>query len=243
MVVVKLSTSLLLPAELAEIGGAYIKAIEESALENPYILGVLALLAKDLATLNHAMAVVRKIELVNEVAELDNLRDDLFMAFRDLVSSFRLRRAAELKAAYEKIWPLIEQAGTTLYSLGYTEESGKMEAMFGEMDKTDKQEALTLMNAAGVYTDLKTTQGEFAALYSTRLNLESEKEYVTVTEARKPTNKHINFLLDAMEHLDEMEPDTHTDLIKKLNQITSTMLTTARARQTRKENDNDQPME
>lgn len=232
----KLSASLLLPAELAETVSAYIRTIVDSGLGNSFILGIIMLLEKDLKGLNNALTAVRVNQLVDDVSEADAIRDDLFIGFRDLVDAYKRRRDASLIAAYEMIWPIIEKAGTRLYGLGYTEQSGKLEALFAKLDKPKYQEALTILNAIGIYAELKQAQKRFLKLYNDRQDIDTSS-FLTLKEAKRPTVPHVNSLLDALNILDEVEPDTHTDIINKVNAITSSIMTTVRARKTKSEND------
>lgn len=233
----KLRTSLLLPAELSEIVAAYLRTIEDSGLENPFISGIVTLLTADLTKLNQAITAVRINQLVDDVAEADAIRDDLFIGFRDMVDTHKRRRDPALIAAYEVVWPLIEKAGVSLYKLGYTAQSGQMEALFAELDNPDQQAAIATMNATGIYAELKQAQADFTALYQSRLNADSDMNYPTLGEAKSVTIPHVNALLDSIDILDQMEPDTHTALIDKLDVITSSIMSTARARKTRGENE------
>ena len=46
----------------------------------------------------------------------------------------RRRKKPHLKEAYDQVWPIIKKAGTRLYRLGYQEQSGKLKALFQELD-------------------------------------------------------------------------------------------------------------
>ena len=139
--------------------------------------------------------------------------------------------------AYEQIWPLIEKAGTTLYRLGYAEQSGKLEALFAELDKPENQTALTTMHADGIYADLKQAQADFVTIYNDRLDEDTKKDYPTLSEAKSKTVPHVNGLLDAIDILDETDPGTHDALVDRLNGITTEIMAVARARKSRSESE------
>ncbi len=231
----KLRTSLLLPAELTETVNAYLKSIEEAQLDNSFINRILGMLKDDLDNLNQAITAVRINKLVDDVAEADAIRDDLFIGFRDLVDAYKRRRNSALIDAYEKVWDVIARAGTRLYAHGYTEQSGKLEALFAELDKPEYQGALDMLNAHGIYNELKQAQSNFTSIYDQRLKAETEMNYPTLKEAKRKIVPHVNTLIDAIGVLDETEPGKYTDLVENMNAITSQIVSSSRARKTRSE--------
>lgn len=233
----KLRTSLLLPAELAETVSSYLRIIAAAGLADPFINRIISLLTADLVVLNKAITAVRLNNYVDEVSSADAIRDDLFIGFRDLVDAYKRRRDQALIAAHQKIWQLIEKAGTQLYIAGYAEQSGKLEALFLELDKTTNQEALTLLNATGIYEELKAAQEAFTSIYKTRLEADSTIDYPTLKDAKSRTIPHVNALLSALEVLNETEPEAHSALTEQIDSATSAIMSTARSRQTRKSSD------
>lgn len=199
----KLRTSFLLPAELVSTASRYVAATADLSAADPFIARITGLLTADIATLNAALTAVRTNKLVDDVAAADATRDDLFVGFRDLIDAHKRRTAPAIVAAYEQIWGIIAQAGTTLYRLGYTEQSGKMEALFAELDKAENQAAIATMHADAIYADLKQAQADFVAIYNDRLQEDTLKDYPTLSEAKSKTVPHVNILLDAINILDE----------------------------------------
>lgn len=231
----KLRTSYLLPTELAETTNSFMRAINDVGLKDPFIDRITALLQDDLKELNQAITAVRSIQLVNEVASADAVRDDLFIGFRDIVDAYRRRRDPKFKEAHGQVWPIIEQAGTTLYALGYADQSGKLEALFAELDKEENQSMLSRLNAKGIYKEMKQAQADFIDIYSNRLDAESGIDYPTLQEAKRRTVPHINGLLSALGILDETEPGKHAKLMDKVGSIITAIMSTARARKSREE--------
>lgn len=238
-----LSSSLLLPAELAETSSAYLRVIEESGLDNSFVNGLTALVKEDLITLNKALTATRDNQLVDDVAKADAVRDDLFIGLRDLIDAYKRRLNPALLEAYEKLWPIIEKSGTTLYRLGYTEQSGKLEALFAELDLPEAQAALTALHATELYADLKQAQTDFVILYQQRLEVDIAQDYPTLREARGTLVPHLNSLLKALEILELTEPNVHTALLDKVDAITTAAMIPARARKTRSENQEVSPDE
>ncbi|MEO9850309.1 MAG: DUF6261 family protein [Reichenbachiella sp.] len=228
-----LRTSLLLPAELAETVNAYLKSIQETIPDEPFIGKITAMLNEDLNQLNQAITAVRQNALVDDVAVSDAIRDDIFIGFRDLVDAYKRRRDADLQKAHKKLWNVIEKAGTTLYYLGYTDQSGKLEALFAEFDQVEYQEALTTLNILDVYSELKQAQADFTDLYDQRLSADAGLDYPTLKEAKGRIVPHVNSLLNAIAILHETEPERHAGLVEKLNVITTQVMSSARARKTR----------
>lgn len=228
-----LRTSYLLPAELSETISRYLHAISESGLSDPFVTKLTELLSAGAETLSQALTAVRVNALIENVAEADAIRDDLFIGFKDLVNAGKRRRAEAFMQAYNAIWPVIEQAGTLLYLEGYAEQSGKLKALFAELDKPENRQHLTTLHADGIYAELKQAEADFISIYDDRLDEDAKKDYPTLSEAKRKTVPYVNRLIDAINILEEIEPGAHTALITKMNTITTAVESAALSRKTR----------
>ena len=235
--VVPLSSSLLLPAELADTMSRYKSTVTGSGIEEPFLNKIMTLFSADLEELNDAITAVRDNPLIDEVAEADAMRDDLFICFRDMVDAYKRRRKPELIAAYEKIWAIIAKTGTTAYKLGYTEESGKLAAMFSELAEPENQAFLTTLNVLDTYTELAESEDNFISIFKSRLDEDLQIQYPTLQQAKNKAVPHVNAFISALGVLDETEPDTYTGLVGQINSITEQITTVVKARKTRKENE------
>lgn len=224
-----------MPAELAETANKYVAINANLSTTDPFIARITGLITNDIIQLNQAITAVRVNKLVDDVAAADAARDDLFIGFKDLIDAYKRRTSQTLKDAHAQIWPIIQQAGTRLYLLGYTEQSGKMEALFDELDKAENLAALAAMHADGLYEELKQAQEDFVTIYNNRLNEDTLKNYPTLKEAKSKTTPHVNILLDALAILEETEPGVHDTLINQMNSITTEIMAVARARKSRGE--------
>lgn len=154
-----------------------------------------------------------------------------------MVDATKRRRDVTLVAAHATVWPVIEKAGTTLYALGYVAQSGRLEALFTELDKDNHQTAMATMGVTDIYMELKQAQQEFSEKCSNRLDADSQKNYPTLGEAKKKAVTHVNVLIEAINVLEEVNPGTQTDLIARLNVVTTSIMSVARTRKTRSESE------
>lgn len=231
----KLRTSYLLPAELTETISRYLKAMDDVKLKDPFIKRIGGLLETDNETLNQAITAVRINRLIDDVSEADALRDDLFIGFRDMLDAYKRRKSDAISNAYQTVWPILEKAGTRLHALGYTAQSGKMEALFQELDKQENQEALTTLGLTDLYAELKDSQDDFAAIYNDRLDEDTKKNYPTLKDAKRKAIPHVNILIDAIGILEETDTEAHQELVSKMNAITTEITSIALSRKSKGE--------
>ncbi len=227
----KLSTGLLLPAELIDVMVDYITAVEEATLHEPFITRITDLMGFDVSLLRDALSVAQKDKLVDEVAKADAERDDLFITFIDLVQAHQRLHSPAIEAAFHEIWPVIEEAGTGLHALSYEEQSEKMDQLFESLDATPKQMALGAMNALSIYDDMKESQERFMKIYKNKAKVDARKNYPTLREAKGKAIPHVNALLNAVEILEETGEDSIEDLVLTLNHITDGFMSKVRERQ------------
>ena len=93
--VVKLRTSYLLPAELANIANTFVETVKASGISESLILRLLDFLEIDLDLLSISLTAVRTNEFIEEVAEAGAVLDDIFLAFRNTVEVRKRRRYKE----------------------------------------------------------------------------------------------------------------------------------------------------
>lgn len=238
--VIRLRTSYLLPAELADVTKTIIFTVKDSGITESLILRLLGLLQIDLDLLNVALTAVRKNELIEEVSEADAVVDDMFLAFRDTVEVGKRRRDKASVMAYQRVWRVLEKADLRLYRLGYAEKAGKLSALLAELDKPEFQADIALLRATELYNDLKLVESEFDSLYSSKLDADNQRKYPTLAEAKSKIVPHINILLGTISVLEESpgdaDPAVIVDMIDKINSITTEIMATAKARKTRNEN-------
>ncbi len=239
----KLSTSLLLPAELSSTIQKYIDVWSESGNDHPFMTRIVRLLRQDIENINSALTAVRSNEHVASVSEADAIRDDLFIGFRDAVDAAKRRRSPEMQAGYQAVWPIIEQAGTTLYRLGYTAQSGRMDALIAELDKSENTRHLAAMNVGEIFAEMKKAQEDFNLVYQQRLDAEAKKNYPTLSESKSKAVPHVNSFLDALSILIETEPGGLPKLENGINAITQEIMVVARGRKTRKQPEPNDPLD
>lgn len=235
--ITKLRTSFLLPAELTEITSKFISTTEQANITEPYVQKLLDLLRKDVKDLNKALTSLRVNSMVVAAAEADGIRDDLFIAFRDTVEIGKRRQKTEIMQAYQKVFSVLEKADLRLYRLGYTEKSGRLAALFSEMDQPDFQANLVLLNADELYIELKEAEDNFQSIYAQRLNEDISNSAPGIVEARRKAVPHVNIFLGVLSTLEVFEPEVYEILAPKINAITAEIMAIARARKTRNEND------
>lgn len=241
MIFEKLSTVLLTPAELAQTVTDYLQALPETEGMDPMIARLKTVLSKDLSALNTAIVAVRTNELVDEVFEADALRDDDFLTFKNMVDVNKRKKDAEIQSAYRLIWAVIEKAGAKLYRLGYSEESGKLNALFEELDHADKQVAMEVLNVKSFYDDLKASQAEFETIFQAKLDKDLTLKYPTLRAAKAKVVPHLTTLMGVLELLAE-EADVYAQSrVPVFNAITASRMTTVKGRKTRNNNEEETP--
>ena len=223
--------------ELAGYGANVIKVLEQFFSDNPMIIALIVLLKKSLDKLNAALSAVRINSLIQEAYELDQIRDDAFMMFRDMIAVFgRSSDPAEL-AAYQELWPVIEKLGTTLYADGYLEESAKLETLYQEMKKPEKEAALSALSLEDKLERLKVADQNFNEVYDSKLEQKAKQSFPTIKEARAELKPLIADLLPTLRMMARTAPEgTDLSWVDLIDEHTNQVMAQIAARRTRKKN-------
>ena len=232
-----LSVSLTTPAEFAGISAYYLKVIKKHLADNPMLIIIVLIIQNSLDKLTESMSAIRINKLIAETAKLDEVRDNAFITFRNMISAFKKSDVADEKKAHDELWPVIEKLGTTLYAEGYLEQSGRLDTLFQEMKKPEKVAALNILGITGRLDKLVQSESDFKIVYNEKMELETSNDYPTLKEARKELTPLINDLLPTLRMVVRAAPEG-SDLkwVDLMNEQTDLVMTQVAARKTRKEN-------
>lgn len=226
-------------AELVEATDFYNDTLETRFPESTFIMAIIAFTKPPLEKLKQALLALRSNALVKELGELDLLRDNAFIMFRDYISLYARSAVEAKKAAYDRIWPLIKKAGVGLWSLGDAEETGKLQSLFLELDKTERQADLQELNAiTEFYAPLKTAEANFEALTANKLDDVAKENIPTIKASRTELEPLIRDLFPALRWL-ARTTEAANDLrwIDTMNEKTDLVMTQVAARRSRKDNE------
>ncbi|GAA4276349.1 DUF6261 family protein [Aquimarina mytili] len=223
-------------SELSEVTNNYLGIINTHLCDDAFLVAVANHIKPKLEKLRTALAAVRTNNLVDEVIALDQVRDHAFILFRDMIQAFEKTDDPQEKEAFTLLSELIEKVGTTLYTEGYLEQSGRLETLFQEMDKQEYQEALAILGLTPRYKKLKKSEQGFKAIYTDRLEEDTKKDYPTIGQARAELTPLINDLIPTLRNVIRVaDQDTDLSWVALINEQTDTVMTQVAARRTRKE--------
>ena len=243
----KLSTSLLLNTELTIVGYRLVDTVAAALPEETTVSKMLDLIRADIAQVEAALGREQASEFTAQLSEKDQIRDDAFVALRDLAKACTNRSNPEVSQAGELIYALFEARGLTLYSKGYTEQSAGMNLLLEDLSTEQASDALATMGAPSWYDELRLAQDSFEQAVREKLSTESQDDILPIRFSRSQLTDHIETLLGcvrAMRDYQELTdaPNGYSALdesISSINEIITNAMTIAKSRRTRNESANE----
>ena len=239
----KLSSSLLLHAELTIVSRRLVDTIAD-ALPNETTVSKLAdLIRTDIAQVEAALSREAASEYTAQLAQQDQIRDDAFIALRDFAKANCNRGNAEISQAGKLIYSIFETRGLTLYSRGYTDQSAGMNLLLEDLSTDEARNALDEMGGMAWYDELQLAQDSFEQLVREKLSSESQETILPIRVSRLRLTDHIETLLGCVRAVHDFEEQAATsdghvtldELINSINEIILNAMAVARARRTRSE--------
>ncbi|WP_146192217.1 DUF6261 family protein [Marinilabilia rubra] len=167
-------------------------------------------------------------------AQKDSERDEAFVAFRNFVEACSHRRNPEVAQAAVKIMGIINRYGWTLWRSGYKTETAKIDNLVADLEANHIEE-LSVMGARDWLDELEAANADFKEVAMKSI-LQAEDD-PTLTETRVPLESALRSLLSITELLNESEQTAEMkELIESLNEAITPAMATARAAQTRQQN-------
>ena len=229
----------LLQGEELEICCVRVTALVTEALPaEPIIQPILQLIAKDRTGLQKALSNFRGSAFTKKIAAADEVRDDAFIAFRNICETATLRRTKpDFITAGELLMRLIRAQGYTLQELGNSSQSGALNALFKSLEDPAATAALTLIGAEEYLTELDDAQTEFEKILNSRTDEQAAKDYPRLATTKSALGKRLQILLEFIATLDAADitaarPELDL-LISRVNDTLTEIIAPARARRTR----------
>lgn len=234
----ELHASLLSPTELSTTATRMHALVANAKLNEPFIKNLNDMVESDNTDLETALGRYRFSDFTPMMLEKDKARDDAYVALRDYLAACSRRQDPTVVAAANLLVNIFRNRGWTLYNLGYTQESAALKLLFNDLETPEATAALKTLNAEGWYNDVKTTQSAFEEVFNQKITAEARADYPQLHQAKNRLAQHLIILMSCIGVLEEQQADNRTiiNLVEQLNQITASVMATARARRTRNEN-------
>lgn len=240
--ITKLSHTLLSHQEISVTGERIAGLAEEAGLGLSYIDGFAGLVKANVNELNAALAKTRGLELTAEVYAADDRRDMRFKSFRGFIDHKRYSEDANEREHAEYLWAILNRHSLSLWTLGFTDQTARLNTLFSELDSADKaQDALAAIAATNQYAAVKTSQSDFESIFKARTQEASAKDDdPKVRASRKKLAGNLEALLINIEMAEELNQEAGEETLSKIkslignvNEVVASAMSIARARVTR----------
>jgi hypothetical protein len=101
------------------------------------------------------------------------------------------------------------------------------------MKSSAAQQALAAIDAVVWLDLLAKAQQDFEAIYQQKVTTNAEKDAIPVAVAKNKLVRHLNKLLQHLDYDDDDETETLKSIVGKIDELSSDIMTIARARKTR----------
>jgi hypothetical protein len=165
-------------------------------------------------------------------------RGSAYLCFRYIINGLSLSIIEDVSAKASKLLAILEKHGKDVYRRSYKAESAVLLSLFQEFDSIENQQILADLGLIQYYNSLKAAQGEFDLVSSqkseekTLLNKETEAATFVLDEMIPS----LTGLVAMLQLYSEIEPAVYSDMFNRVVTSISETNTTARSRQTRKQN-------
>lgn len=231
-----INKSILNPEEASTLSSRLTDVLVSMKLPDDYFKKLVEHSKLAMDDLDAAMARERGSEYSELLASADDLRDNCYLAFKSYVKSCERRPIPAVKEAANRINELIEKYGTDMHTLKYDEQTVKTNLFFEEL-KEKYQSDIDTMGAGPWVQDMENSQQEFEKLMQDKVKDTPQKKVPTLKVAKNNVLDFAVLLIAAMNKIPLFYPGVHDDKIKQMASVVLGIMTAARARDTRKSND------
>jgi len=171
------------------------------------------------------------------IRQLDNRRDESFVAFRNFMEASTHRRDEAIANVAEQICRIIRTHNWSLYSRGYKIQSAKMASLLKELNQAENQALILQLEAASWYSEMLEDNNAFNQQSEEKSIAKNEEIDYDTQEIYKSARLACEELFEAIEVLNRIAPNEKYDAIAKfINECNQKYLTVARSRKTKNAN-------
>ena len=176
----------------------------------------------------------KKSEFTPVLSQMDELRDNGFKSFFHGVMSAVFSSNVEISAAGKKLKEIIERHDTAIHRLGYMAQTAEMKSLKQEIDKTPELVDKALVDRQ--YEEMKESMAAFDLVRSQKTESEDKEKAPGITICKKLLGRQLNLFFYQVSLMVEDKVEGVDSLVNKYNEIISSTMAIARARQTRQQN-------
>lgn len=235
----KFSLYNLLPGELAMLTQRVLNFLIAFIANEPAIKAIWDMITRYLTELNKSLSRDKKSGYTIRLLELDVVRDDAFIRFRDYVKSFLRDPDTSKREAAKKITDIIKRHGYSLFKLPYLQQSDTMSRLIAELKEPVNLEAVTKLDGTGHLQSMDAAAIEFETVRKEKVDEETKQEYLRVHQVFRDLSNDLKDLIKSLDLAKKAnyKPEELTDIISSIEKEVLDATANARARETRKENE------
>jgi hypothetical protein len=205
-----------------------------------FLSGINPKLRRSNDNLAKALTLVRTSEYTVFLFNSDALRDQYYIGFKYHVASFLFHPDEEKVQAAKLIDTQIQASGPTLYNLGYAEETAQLNGLLSSLQTPEAQAAIKLIGADFWLDLLIKAQQAFEELYQQKVAKKSTKDLPPAMASRKEIVHYLSQILNYLDAKTEANPEKYNPVVEKIDEIIVDMMTVARSRKSRKNNNKEE---
>lgn len=187
--------------------------------------------------LSAALGLMRTSKFTVLLFEADKNRDESFLGLRNYVTAFTFHKDRQLARAARELETLIQNRGISLQTFGYGEESSQLNGLLADLKNPAAQEAIATINAGYWAESLEQAQQEFEALYLQKVASEAVQDRPGVTASRRELTRQLTQIFQYLDTQAEINGEQYRPLVEKIDMVIVDVMTVARARKTKQEDD------
>ena len=169
----------------------------------------------------------------------DAMRDAAFTALRDFTGSWMKNPIAteEQLTAAARLQEVFDRHGNTLHRLGYTRQSGKMDALLVDLGTPASTADLLALSLTPIFERMAQAHADFEAIAADKAATESGETLPTITEHRPLLERRMNLILaNLAEWLELDATPALTEAAGRMDEVIVQVMTPVLARRTKAKN-------
>lgn len=211
--------------------------IESLFPQDPFVLKVRPLFKLSLGDLTTAIGRTTNSVNVELLNAADDVRDTRYVALRNFCDALTVDKDPKIAEAAKYLTEIMRDLGWSMHLKGKAVQTSITNSLFVKFDTPTATAYLATVGATEKYSDLKTSQLEFEDTFYSKVDSKTQEVYPLIRASRQTALHYLEAILSYISILAEIDKANFLVASQKIDVVITEIEAIARARITRKENE------
>ena len=211
-------------AEVCDLALNTAQTVSNASIEDTYLAGLSEKLNSKGEQMQTSIAAKRSKEKTQELANLDDKRDNLFAALKLFLRGYLNWDNNGNLIHAQKLYDVVKKHGLGINTESYEAQSALLESLLSEYKKPEMQASIAHLTLTELVGEIESAQKAFGSLFLESASIEGNKEEVRAASTiKKDVKQNFKAIADYLNAMQQARPDVYAGLAASIAELVNSL--------------------